>query len=99
MISLYEIRGVYLISWLPGVIALRVSFPFEEILELFPSSMTSVAPYLLHLVLCFSRDKVRWWSGVVGSMGVCFNVWGKQTGVEYGVDVPLIRELELIGYQ
>jgi len=54
MISLHEVWGVYLVSWFPGVIALWVSLPFEEILELFSPSMMSVASYLLHLVLCFS---------------------------------------------
>ena len=68
MISFYEVWGVYLVSWFPSVIALRISFPFEEILELFSSTMTSVASYLFHLIFCFSCNKVRWWSGIVGSV-------------------------------
>ena len=68
MISLHEIWGVHLVSWFPGVIALWVALPLKEILELFSPSMTSVAPYLLHLVLRLSRDKVRWWSRIVGSV-------------------------------
>ena len=59
MISLYEIRGMYLVSRFPGVIAFRVALPLKEILELFSPSMTSVAPYLLHFVFRLSRDKVR----------------------------------------
>ena len=54
MISLYKVWGVHLVSWFLGVIAFQVAFPFEEILELFLLSMTSVASYLLHLVLCLS---------------------------------------------
>ena len=54
MISLYEIGGVHLVSWFPSVIALWIAFPFEEILELFSPSMTSVAPYLLHFVFRLS---------------------------------------------
>ena len=77
MISLYEIWGVYLVSWFPSVIAFRIALPFEEILELFSPSMTSVAPYLLHFVFRLSRDKVRWWSGVIGSVRVRFDIWGK----------------------
>ena len=77
MISLYEVWGVHLVSWFPSVITFRISLPLEEVLELFSPTMTSVAPYLLHLVLRFSCDKVRWWSGIVGSMGVRFDVWGK----------------------
>ena len=51
-----------LIGQFPGVIALRVSLPFKEILELSPLSMTSVASDVLDLVLGFSLDKVRWGS-------------------------------------
>src|SRR5579863_8592293 len=98
MISLYEVWGVYLVSWFPGVIALWVAFPFEEILELFSPSMTSVASYLLHFIFRFSRDKVRWGSGIVGSVGVRLDVWGKQAGVKKGVNVPLMGELKLIGH-
>src|SRR5579863_7057608 len=98
MISLYEIWGMHLISWFPSVIALRVAFPFEEVLELFSPFMTSVAPYLLHLVFRFSRDKVGWWSGVVGSVRVGLDVWGEKAGVEHRVNVPLMGELKLIGY-
>src|SRR5579863_7084386 len=99
MISLYEIWGVYLVSWFPGVITFRVAFPLKEVLELFSPPMTLVAPYLLHLVFRFSRDKVRWWSGIVGSVRVRFDVWGKQASVEYRVDVPLMGKLKLIGYR
>src|SRR5579863_2153764 len=98
MISLYQVGGMHLVSWFPGVIAFRVALPFEEILELFSSTMTSVASYLLHLVLRFSRDKVRWRSGVVGSVRVHFDVWGKEASMEHGVDVPLMGKLELIGH-
>src|SRR5579863_7749949 len=99
MISLYEVWGMYLVSWFPGVIALRVALPFEEILELFLLCMTSVASYLLHFVFRFSRDKVRWWSGIVGSVGVHLDVRGKQAGMENRVDVPLMGKLKLIGHR
>src|SRR5579863_700089 len=98
MISLHEVWGMYLVSWLPGVIAFRVALPFEEILELFSPSMMSVAPYLLHFIFRFSQDKVRWWPGIVGSVRVRFDVWGEQAGMEHGVDVPLMGQLELIGH-
>src|SRR5579863_4592431 len=98
MISLYQVGGMYLVSWFPGVITFRVAFPFEEILELLSSTMTSVAPYLLHLILCFSCDKVRWVSGVIRSMRVRFDVWGKEASMEHRVDVPLMGKLELIGH-
>jgi len=43
VIKFDEVRGVGLIGIFPGVVAFGVSFPFDEILELSRSSMTSVA--------------------------------------------------------
>jgi len=76
MIGLEEIRSLKVVSWFPGVIALRVSFPFYEILQLFSSPLTSVAANGLDLVLFFVVDKVRWWSGEVFSVFFCFDIWG-----------------------
>jgi hypothetical protein len=42
----------------------------------------------LHFVLHFSIDKVRWGSRKVGTVGICFDVWGKKVVVENGVNVP-----------
>ena len=41
-----------------------------------------------HFVLRFTVDKVRWWSRKVGTVGVRFDVWGKEIVVEDGVNVP-----------
>jgi hypothetical protein len=30
----------------------------------------------LHFVFRFSVDKVRWGSGEVGTVSICFDVWG-----------------------
>src|SRR5487761_1562614 len=99
MISLYQFRGVDLISWLPGVITFRVSLPFKEVLQLSPSSMTSVAPDVLDFVFGFSCDKVRWGSGEVGTVRVRFDIWGEKTGVKHGMYVPLGRQLQLIRHR
>ena len=56
MIEFDELRGVYLISWFPCVVTFRVSFPFNEILELSSPTMTSVVDYALHFVLLFTID-------------------------------------------
>jgi len=34
MIVFYEIWGMYLVSWFPGVITLRVTLPFDKILKM-----------------------------------------------------------------
>jgi hypothetical protein len=75
MVCLKEFRGVYLVSWFPGVVTFRVSFPFEKVLELSGSSVMSVAPYLLHFVFFFASHEVRWWSREVWSMCCGLVVW------------------------
>jgi len=43
VIEFDEVRGVGLIGIFPSIVTFRVSFPFDEVLELSRSSMTSVA--------------------------------------------------------
>jgi len=43
VIKFDEIRGMSLIGVFPSIVAFGVSFPFDEVLELSRSSMTSVA--------------------------------------------------------
>jgi hypothetical protein len=57
-----------LVSWLPGVVAFQVSLPFEEILRLSRLSKVSVAADLLHFILFFTLNEVRWRSGKVWAM-------------------------------
>ena len=54
MIEFDDFRGMYLISWFPCVVTFRVSFPFDQVLELFSPAMTLVVVYLLHFVLFFA---------------------------------------------
>jgi hypothetical protein len=42
----------------------------------------------LHFVLRFTVDKVRWWSRKVRTVGVRFDVWGKEIVVEDRMNVP-----------
>src|SRR5487761_1266623 len=85
-----------LISWFPCVIAFWVSFPFEEILQLSPLSMMSVISDVLDFVLSFSFDKIRWGSREVGTVRVRFDIWGKETGMEYWMYIPLGWQFQLI---
>ena len=68
VIKFDQVRGMYLISWFPCVIAFRVSFSFDEVLEPSRLSVMMVIDNALHFVFFFSVDKVRWWSGKVWSM-------------------------------
>ena len=56
MIEFDELRGMHLVSWLPCVVAFRVPFPFDEVLESSSPTMTSVVNDTLHFILFFSVD-------------------------------------------
>ena len=56
MIEFDEFRGVHLVSWFPCVVAFRVPFPFDEILELSSLTMTSVVDNTLHFIFLFAID-------------------------------------------
>ena len=80
--------------WFPGVFARRVVSPFDEELHLpvsFPMSDDR-----FHFPFFFSFDEVRWWKEIVRAVRVVFLVWGEKAGVEYGVDFPLGREVQLV---
>ena len=92
----YQLWGLDVVSWFPGVIAFWVSFPFDKVLQLFSPPLTSVAADGLDLVLFFVVDKVRWRSREVFSVFFCFYVRGQEGGVEHWVDGPLRGEAELV---
>ena len=75
MIEFDEFWGVHLISWFPCVVAFRVPFPLDEILELSSPTMASVVNNALHFILLFTIDQVRWWSGEVGPVCCGFSIW------------------------
>jgi len=68
VIGLKELRGMDLVSWLPGVVTFGVPFPFDEVLEHSGSSMTLVVDDTFHFIFLLSIDKVRWWLGEVRAM-------------------------------
>ena len=45
-------------------------------------SVMSVISNLFYLILFFIIDQVRWGMGVIWTMGICFNIWGKKGCVE-----------------
>src|SRR5216683_5381035 len=82
--------------WLPRVVAFRVSQPLDQVLQLFSPPLTSVAADGLDFVLFSPCHEVRWQPGVVFSVFFCFAIWGKEGGVEDGVDSPLVGERKLV---
>ncbi len=76
MVLLDQQQSLQVGDWFPGVIALGVSHPLYEILQLFLASMTSVALDGLDLVLFVIVDEVRWGPRELFTMFNCLNVWG-----------------------
>ena len=88
MILLKEIWGIHLVSWFPGVVAFRVALPLYEVLECSGMSVELVISDLLHFILFFIIDQIRWGMGVIWAMGKCFNIWGKKGCMEDWVYCP-----------
>ena len=83
-----EIWGVHLVSWFLGVVTFGVALPLYKVLEHSGASMITVVPNLLHLVLFFIIDQARWGSGVVQSVGILLDIWGKKGGMEDWMNHP-----------
>jgi hypothetical protein len=54
LIVFYQVRGMNLGSGFPCVVAIRVSFPFDQILKFVPSSCFPMSHDVLHLIFFFS---------------------------------------------
>ena len=74
MVLLYEQGGLDVLNQFPHVVALRVSHPFYEILQLFLLSMTSVVMDGLDFILFVVIDEVRWWPQEVFAVFYCFDI-------------------------
>jgi len=92
----YQLWGLDVVSWFPGIITFGVALPLDKVLQLFLPPLTSVASDGLDLILFFIVDKVRWGSREVFSIFFCLYVRGQEGGVEYRVDGPLGGKAELV---
>ena len=88
MILLKEIWGIHLVSLFPGVVTFRVALPLYEILEHSGVSVVLVISDLLYFILFFIIDQVRWGTGVVWTVGACFNIWSKKGCIEDWMNHP-----------
>ncbi len=102
LISFPEVRSelwsVYVIRSLPGVVRVGVSCPPDSVLE--SSGPTEASgPYdLFHFPLRFAFDDV--WGGVVVVWSVFFRflVQGEKSGMEDVMDLPLLRNAQLVDH-
>jgi hypothetical protein len=68
MILLDQLLGVDAIFRFPCVVAVGISFPFKEVLQLSLSSFEPVIDNSFHLVFVFASDQFGWWSDEIGPM-------------------------------
>jgi hypothetical protein len=81
----------------PLVFCIRIALPFDEVLQLAPSSETLQGHNSLHFVFFFPVDKVRWGLIVVGAVKLCLAIRGQEVYMEHGVQLSLHRETEFVG--
>jgi len=77
MIFLYQVQRLQVGRGFPSVVAFGVALPLDQVLQLFPPSMTSVAPDGLDFVLFFAFYQVQGWPQVILAVFFCLNIWGK----------------------
>jgi hypothetical protein len=71
MIKFDEHRGMDLISVLPGVVAFRVTLPFDQVLQGSAASPSLVCTDLFYFIFFFSINQIRGRSRKVGSVCWC----------------------------
>jgi hypothetical protein len=88
--------GLDVPNGLPGVVAFRVPFPLDQILELSPPAMMAVVSNRLDFVLLPIIDKVRWGSREVLSILVRLFKRREERSVKHGVYGPLWGQAQLV---
>src|SRR6266403_1469255 len=93
-----KLRSMYVIHSLPGVMRVGVACPSDSVLELSGPSEMPCSHDLLHFPLRFALDDV--WGGlvVVWSVLLHFLIRGEECCVEDVVDLPLLRNAQLIDH-
>ena len=93
----YQFLGVFHILGIkPLIVRIGISLPLYQVLFLLLTPIVALIQYLLHFILFFFSDKVRWWSGVIGTVELCLSIRGKELNVKHVVDLPLIWKYQLI---
>jgi hypothetical protein len=88
MVLFNQCGGVHLGGRFPCVVCVRVSLPFEEILQGLPPPVETVINDGLDFVLVFTLDQFGGWSDVVGAVLWGLAIRGKEASVEHVVDLP-----------
>ena len=80
----------------PLVVRVGVAYPLNQVLNLTITSSDPRIQDLLHLVLFFVVDKVRWWSCVVCSMECGFRIWSEEIHMKHRMYLPLFWKCQPI---
>jgi hypothetical protein len=75
MILLDCFRSMHVFMEDPLVIALRESFPLDQILEVLPSTGLPVVQDSFYFLFRFSIHNIQWGPGEVGPMFQSFLIW------------------------
>ena len=89
MILPEQLWGLDVFDGLPGVVALGVPLPLDQVLELSPPAVTAMVSNRLDFVLLSIIDKVRWGPREVLSVLIRLFKWHEERGMEHGVYGPL----------
>jgi hypothetical protein len=68
MILFDQLLGVDAVLRFPRVVAVGISFPFKEVLQLPLSSLELVIDNGFYFVFIFSPNQFGWWSDEIGSV-------------------------------
>ena len=96
MISLSQSGCVYVVSCFPCVVCIGITLPFDEVLKLSFTSEVTVINDGFYLIFFGVFDKVRGWPRVVGPVFHGFAIRSQEGCVEYVMNGPGCRKLQLI---
>jgi hypothetical protein len=94
MIKFDEVWSMDLIGIFPCVVAFRVTFPLDQILQGLALPPGPMGTYLYHFVFRFPINQIQWQLGEVRAVCWCFSVGHQKTSVEHWMDIPLGRKFE-----
>src|SRR5712672_367694 len=98
VVLLYQVIRVYVLGGLPCIVRRWIALPFDQILQLALTPMTSVVDNGLDLVLLFALDQIRWWTRKVGPVDSGLSIGQEKRGVKHVMDAPGQREGESVSH-
>jgi hypothetical protein len=76
VVAFKQCRSVHICCGLPRIVAVRVTLPLDQVLELALMPGIAVIDDGFYLELFLTLDEIRWRSGEVGTMGSRLDVGG-----------------------